>query len=637
MNTDLAACTVQTLKKYSKAYYEGNPLVSDEEFDAMRDNLKRLDPNHPYLKEVGAKVSNTLAKVRHAALCGSLNNTFDAEGITAWMDTIKAAGGKYLIVMPKLDGLSLALTYKDGKLVRAATRGDGYEGEDVTANAREVPNIPHKLSAGWSGEVRGEVVVTTKDFEKYFKPRGDANPRNSAAGTIRRKDGELADRLTFYAYGVAENGFTTEADTLEVLGELGFVVPEWHKAEIGDSALTQWEAIGKNNPYPYAIDGIVLKVNKRSILDKLGVQDGCPRAHLACKWRGAMVAETTLRAVENQVGRTGRITPVAVMDAVDCGGVQVSRASLKNWDEIGRLEKESGHRLTPGCRVRIERQGMVIPGLVLITGPTDHAPFTRPDTCPSCGAEAYENGPFQVCRNPACPAQTYRTIVNWVKARNILHLGDRTIDALMAVDGPVETIADLYTVTEDQMAAATGSRLTAKKIMASLEKSRDCTLAQVVGCIGIPGIGMSEAEAALVDLGVKKSVTKLLSLVDDGAVPQIGAVTGKKFVKGVKKQRDLLLRLSELLRITGPAAQVVTDSPWSGKTFCISGPTDLPREALKEIIIKAGGTWKSSVVNDLSFLIVAASDLNTTKALAAKKKGIAVITEPQALDMAGYK
>lgn len=628
------------LRAMSVAYYRGQPIASDEEFDALRAKLKKYAPDHAVLKEIGAPPCNTLKKVKHRVMCGSLDNTFDEEGIRAWLDKMVKAGAKSVVVEPKMDGLTMSLTYQDGTLIRAATRGDGAEGEDVTGNALRMPSIPYYLTSMFSGEVRGECVVTIKKFNKYFKPRGDANPRNSAAGTLRRTDGELANKLTFIAFDIipedAEDAPTSEMWAIDALDKLGFVIPEvthWNLAHY-DTILGSWSDAGKAKESPdrqFDMDGIVLKVNDRKVAAKMGVIDGCPRAALACKWKGSMVAETEVIGIENQVGRTGRITPVVIVKPVTCGGVTVSKANLMNWDEVGRLPG-----VGVGAKVRMERCGDVIPRCVAVLSPSKQ-PFTRPDSCPSCGAETHANGPFQLCVNPACPAQSFRTVMNWVKGRNILHLGESTVDALMSLDGPVAEIDDLYKLTVDDIAKATGSFATARKILESLEKSKTCTAAQFIGNLGIPGIGESEAQKALDGGGVVISRymdKNLLEVYDDKATDAIGPERGMKLWRGLEKRDELINRLLKHMEITAPK-KGKTDGAWAGKTYCITGAGELPRESVKDILNKAGGIWKSSVVNGLDYLIC--NEEGTTKAKAASAKGITVITEQQALDMAGYR
>lgn len=632
--------TATKLREMSVAYYRGRPIATDEEFDDLRAALKKVSPTHPIFKEIGAPPCNTLKKIKHWHQCGSLDNTFEEDGIRSWAFKMLNEGAKSFVVEPKLDGCTLSILYVNGVLQTAATRGDGIEGEDVTANALRMRDIPYRLSESFTGEVRGECVITRKSFQKHFAPLGEANSRNSAAGTIRRSDGERANRLTFRAFDCLPKDESeskgTEVDTLEWLEALGFKTVTYVKVTSVESIVEAWTLANseeEKNARAIDIDGMVLKVNNRRLSKRLGVVDGCPRAALACKWRGAMVADTEVLGIENQVGRTGRITPVAIFKPVNCGGVQVSRASLKNWHIIDELSAKNNLGL--GAKVRIERAGQVIPEVQSVLVGAKHR-FTRPDNCPSCNAETHEDGPFQVCRNPACPAQSFRTVMNWVKGRNILHLGESTVDALMALDGPVAEIDDLYKLTLEDIAKVTGSTLTARKILESLEKSKTCTAAQFIGNLGIPGIGESEAQKA-VDAEVISSCPDGVEndeYDDARAAEALGPERGKKFCNGMRKRQQLINRLLKHVKITKPT-KGKTDGAWAGKTYCITGTGELPREAVKDIINKAGGVWKSSVVNGLDYLIC--NEEGTTKAKAAAAKGVTVITEQQALDMAGYK
>jgi DNA ligase (NAD+) len=629
--------------------------MSDDAFDDLERRLRKVAPDHAVLKQVGA-AANSLAPVKHVTRMGSLDNAFTVEEIEAWITRVEKrldsrVTVKYLILSPKVDGLSLQLSYRKGKLIQAATRGDGFTGEDVTVNAL-VAGVPAQIAAGANVDVRGEMVIPKSVFAAKLIHEGYTNERAAAAGILRSKDSKLAKYLRFLAFDAnwvsdgplspaAPDEFCVQSGVLGWLATAFTVVP-WIKIPFSLGRLVKaWEhALEEKMKLEYHADGMVARINSNKAFEGLGWSDTCPRGALACKWRGQMVAETMVVGVENSVGRTGKITPVVILDPVECGGVKVHRASLMNWDEVGRLGK-----IGNGSRVRIERAGEVIPRVTAVLSEAAD-PFTRPEDCPSCGAETFVVGPHQVCRNPECPAQTFRTILHWTKSLDIKHLGEETIDRLMSLDGPVATIADLYEITHDQLKASCGrSNVMAEKVARELEKSRDITPAKLLGSISIKTIGVVEADKVVAafagtNLAGLDTYRKVMDAWEcpDVIARALGPVKGAKFHDGLIANKALLKRLYKLLRVTAPAAKkAVEGSSWNGETFCITGQTEIPRNGLIRIIEAAGGTWKSSVVNGLDYLITNDTDSGSKKNAEAVKKGVTVITEQTALDMAGYK
>jgi DNA ligase (NAD+) len=637
--TDLAA----QLARARADYYAGKPTLSDEAYDALEAALKKSDPDNPLLKTVGAPASNTLKKVAHATFMGSLSNAFDEADIASWLARIIKARGKLpktFTVTPKMDGLSIQASYRKGVLVHALTRGDGKEGEDVTANVLRGRGLPRTLPVPVDVDVRGECMILKKRFESVFKPLGDSNPRNSAAGTVRRSDGIRSEHLRFYAFdaNTVVDGALSGLSHHEWLGKLddwGFNVVQYDIVTVNDLAAAQadltaaWRAFGeKRANLPYDVDGCVLRASNRAAFDSCGWTDTCPKGAIAAKWRGGMVAQTKVRALHNSVGHTGTITPVLIVDPVACGGVTVSKASLMNWDEIGRI----GGVLGIDAVVQIERAGDVIPRAtaVLVDAPVA---FKRPEECPSCGAESYEDGPRQVCRNVNCPAQTFRKVLNWVRGLNIMYLGETTLDKLMALNGPVGTIADLYRLSRPALAAASGDAM-AEKILKEIEKSKTITVPKIIGNLGIPGIGETEAEKVWGDLKTVPTVDDLLMVDLSG----LGPVKGRKLQEGLKTYTDLLRDLWNLLSVEVVTKKAFTGKGTSltGKTVALTGASELPRNTLIQIITDAGGIYKTSVVNGLDYLAMADPSSGSTKARAAAAKGVACISEAQLLKMAGH-
>ncbi len=658
MPTDTVPALVKSITRAAKAYYRGEDSgLTDEQFDDLRDRLKALDPAHPLLASVGHGFSggNTLKKVKLTTRMGSLDNCFSRDDIRRWVERVTKLCNdqgipvpKRVAFQPKLDGLSVQLTYRNGMLVQAATRGDGAVGEDVTASARKAHGVPLSIPETGDLDVRGEMVVLKADFEKYFKPEGAANARNSAAGTVRRQDGRLAEHLWFIAFdanfldGREDDRFKTELIMNTTLNLWRFTAAFTSDTPFEvDAIVAEWEAWkARRDNLNYLADGCVVKVNGRRTAKALGWSESCPRGAFAGKWKGGMVAVTEVLGVEHSVGRTGVITPVAKVKPVECGGVTVESVSLMNWDEVNRIEDGSLGKATlgVGSTVRIERAGDVIPRVIaVIKACKPQDVFGRPEKCPSCGTQTIVDGPRQRCPNGGgCPAQGYRWVLNWVKKREIMFLGDETIDRLMAIGGPVSKPSDLYALSRDELKAATGGYVMADKIAAQLEKSRDCTLAQLFGAVGIEGCGMVEAEKAVAHLAAE-DVETVITRVDE-LEPALGPARAGLFAAGVRGMETEIRALAAVLRIAKPVAVDTSKATaaWKGKTFCITGATELPRNALIDIIVKAGGVWKSSVSKNCEYLVIADPSSTSNKAEAARKLGVTLISEAQALDMADY-
>lgn len=639
-------------------YYRGEPIMSDADYDALEHDLKKLDPDNPVLKTVGAPADNTLSKVKHRCLMGSLDNAFEESEIKAWHAKVnKMTGGKvnWLVIQPKMDGLSVNLHYEDGVLIHAATRGDGKEGEDVTASVMKARGVPRTLPAKVNFDVRCEAMLTKKRFAAHFKAEGYSNERNAAAGTIRRKDATKTEHLLLYAFDVQSHGVVPpdvaerlkfEDTSVELLKEWGFNTVGTARIESdADGLVLNWHAwLSARDGLAYGVDGIVVKVNNRKLQDSCGWSDTCPRGCQALKWRGQMVAETEILGVHNSIGHVGIITPVAKVKPVECGGVTIENVSLMNWDEVGRIEVASAKTLGIGAIVKIERAGDVIPRVVGIVAQSSGPRLQPPASCPSCGTPTVMDGPRCTCPNTEkCPGQLFGKVMRWVKGRNILHLGESTVQALMkASGGPVANAADLYKLDVSDLAKATGSLVVARKVFASLEKSRDCTLTQLFGNLGIPGIGESEADKVVLYLKAVEA-DDVLVVEDKKLIAAIGDAKGRMFSNGLTAMNEIIEELacgvSPLLRIAQPVkADPSKATPeWSGKSFCATGASEIARATLIKIITDAGGTWKGSVVKGLNYLIMADPDSNTVKAKDARAKGVVCISEAQALKWAGLK
>ncbi len=675
-----AQLLAEEVARANRAYFDGRAVMSDEAYDKLKAELRAADPACPLLSTVGAPVNpgTALKKAKHRLPMGSLSNAFSVEDIAQFFrrtgKLLRAAGfdeNLAVTLQPKMDGFSVDLVYEQGRLVQAITRGDGVEGEDITHNIVMAKGVPHVLPRCYDVAVRGEVVIHRDDFMAHFQ--GDSNPRSSAAGTARRIDRCNAQHLRFYAFdaehflsgrqpyvgnslnrekapsgwagtsvvGVAGPLAKTEAKSLDILTEWGFqtvsrqLIRALTTEDLLAAVIDAWNDMRtKRSELPFDIDGIVCKISSIEKSRSCGVADSCPRGMVAMKWAGSMTAKSTVVGIDHSVGRTGAITPVATIRPTECGGVVISSVSLCNWDEVHRL----GVGL--GCDVIVERAGEVIPKITsVVRRPDPMVVFPRPQVCPKCDEPTQQDGPRQLCVNQECPGRAFRKVMHWAKQLDILHLGDETVDRLMAVDGPVQTIADLYRLKPAQLAAAAGGHVMGKKIGESIEKSRHLKLHEFLGSIGIAGFGQTDALKLVRGLGLRNFAGFMrASEADIVAVRGFAEEKAAKIIRSRDAHANLLRDLVEVLDIENPPADgEVLTGPLAGKTFCATGASEINRDTLRKILCDAGAEWKTSVVNGLDYLIMADPSSTSIKAEAARKKGVTCISEATALDMAGYK
>src|ERR1700757_4256299 len=517
-----------------------DPEISDFDFDKLVEQLKKLESEHPELitpdsptQRVGGKPREGVVKVAHSSPMLSLDNTYSEEELRAWERRVHELSGRkevdYVCEL-KLDGMSLALVYEDGRLVRGVTRGDGTIGEDVTLNVRTVRTIPlfipkEKLQrAGLTSnfEVRGELLMPLAAFKKMNEEREAkglalfANPRNATAGTVRQLDASITAqrRLDYFPYMLLRNGrnyFDRHWETLEALDAAGFKVNQSRKLgrnmEEVWAFIQQWEA--KRESLPYEIDGIVVKVDRTGLQDELGYTGKAPRWAIAFKY-AARAGITQVEDILVQVGRTGKLTPVAVLKPVLIGGTTVSRATLHNMDEIERLGVKIGDW------VQVERGGDVIPKVAKVIEdrehPRGHKIFHMPETCPVCGTKVVktEGEVDYRCVNANCPAKLRETILHFASRHvmNIEGLGDVTVTQLTD-RGLVKNVADIYKLTKDDLLSLErmGDK-SAQNVLDEVEASKKLPLERVIYGLGIRFVGERTAQFLAEHFGSLDAVMK---------------------------------------------------------------------------------------------------------------------------------
>ena len=651
----------ETIRHHEHLYYVLDaPELPDAEFDRLMQELKRLEAAHPELitrdspsQRVGGKPAEGFPKVEHSRPMLSLDNAYNEQELRDWERRVRESAGseklEYVCEL-KLDGMSLALTYQGGHLLKGATRGDGTIGEDVTSNVRTMRSVPLSVPGGTlkkagvpaDFEVRGEVVIPLLAFERLNEDRERqelskfANPRNAAAGTIRVLEPNIVAqrRLDFYAYFLLVDGkFFPEQhnNSLKALQELGFKVNSNHLlARDIDQALefiANCEQLRDN--LPYEIDGVVIKVNSTRTQQRLGFTGKAPRWAIAYKY-AARSGTSRIEDILVQVGRTGKLTPVAALKPVSIGGTTVTRATLHNQDEIDRLEVKIGDW------VMIERGGDVIPKVVKVISDKDHPRghkiFHMPERCPECGGHVVrvEGEADHRCVNTACPAKLRESILHFAarSVMNIEGMGESLVNQLSS-RGLVKDLADIYELNQEKLLSLdrVGEK-SAANLLREIEQSRKLPLERVIYGLGIRFVGERTAKFLSEHFGSMDALMNA-SVESLQEVDEVGPRIANSIQEFFAEPRNVALveRLKEHgLNFKGEKKQRGT--ALAGKTFVITGTlANYSREAAKKLVEDAGGKVSSAVSKKTDYLI--AGEEAGSKLDKARELGVPVIDEKQ--------
>ncbi|HIY28078.1 MAG TPA: NAD-dependent DNA ligase LigA [Firmicutes bacterium] len=647
----------EQLAYYGQKYYvEDAPEIEDYEYDQLYRQLEELEAQFPQLvssdsptQKVGGPALNTFAPVEHAVPMESLHDSFSEEELRDFDRRVREVCPQaQYVVEPKFDGLSVALEYRDGVLVRGSTRGDGLVGEDVTANIRTIRTVPKKLTQPVPFlEVRGEVYMSHESFlslcarqelqeEKPFK-----NPRNAAAGSLRQKDPRVTatrelDIFVFNLQQVEGKSLSGHAQSLQWMQELGLTVPPFYKVcDTIEEVLEEVRRIGElRGSLPYSIDGAVVKVDQFSQRAQLGSTAKFPKWAEAFKYPPEE-KETTLLSIEINVGRTGVLTPTGVFEPVQLAGTTVSRATLHNEDFIA----EKG--LCPGARVVLRKAGEIIPEVVkVLSCPEDSTPFQMPETCPSCGQPVTrEEGEAAVrCTNPECPAQLLRHLIHFASrdAMDIDGLGPAILEQLVSA-GLLYTPADLYSLTQEQLAGLERmGEKSAQNLLDALEASKKNDFSRLIFALGIPHIGAKAAKLLSARFPTMETLLEATEeeIASIDGFGQIMAQAVAEFLQ-LPGSRHLIQALREA-GVNMEAAQTPTGSLFSGRTFVLTGtlPT-MTRSQASAFIESLGGKVSGSVSKKTSYVV--AGEEAGSKLAKAEKLGVPVLSEAELLAMAEGK
>ena len=658
MNEDIKK-TMRSLEAqieyHSKKYYdEDAPEISDYEYDIMFEKLKLLEAEHPELASpaspthrVGGHVAERFEKVTHPVRLGSLTDVFDYEGVRAFAEPlINERPGLGFCVENKIDGLSVALEYRDGVFVRGATRGDGLVGEDVTQNLKTVRSIPLKLTEPLPHIiVRGEVYMPKKVFEKLNEKREAeglprfANPRNAAAGSLRQLDSRLcAERkLEIFVFNVQLCDTplpATHSGCLDYLRTLGFTVsPDFEVCTTYGQMIAKIEKIGAARAsLPFGIDGAVIKVDDLALRERMGDVGAVPRWAVAYKYPPES-ALTVVRDIVIQVGRTGVLTPKAVLEPVLIAGSTVSAATLHNIDYI----REKDIRI--GDTVVLRKAGDIIPEIVEVVKdkrPPQAREFEMPESCPSCGEKTVrEEGDAAVmCINSACPAQLHRSITHFAErdCMDIRTLGKALVEKLIE-NGMLASAADIYTLDEQRLASLPGmGELSARNVISAAEGSKTQPLSRLINALGIPQVG-EKAAKTLAARFVTMDAIRAATEEELAAVNDIGPVTAGNIVSYFATPANI--RVIEKLKECGvnmTEPQTRTGSSLEGMTIVVTGKLErYTREEIEDLIVQNGGKAASSVSAKTSLLVC--GENAGSKLAKANSLGIKVISEQEFSDL----
>ena len=658
------------IEYHNNLYYnEDNPIISDMEYDFLIRELKELEQKYPELLEynkngensptekIGGTASEKFSKVRHRVPMLSLSNTYNISEIEDFDKRVKKIilaenienNSKELeyILELKLDGLSISLIYENGMLVQAVTRGDGQVGEDVTENIREIPTIPKKLKENISLEVRGEIILPISSFNRINQEREDegedvfANPRNAASGTIRQLDKTIVaerglDCYLYYLVNAENYGIKTHLESIEYIEKLGFkttkIFEKYTDFKKLEEAIDKWH--DERKKLDYETDGLVIKVNNFSLYEILGYTTKSPRWAIAYKFPAEQV-KTKLIDVTFQVGRTGVITPVAELEAVNLSGSVVKRASLHNFDEIRRKD------IKIGDNVIVEKAAEIIPQVVNVvfndrTG--EEIEIQEPANCPVCNSElAHEEGLVALkCHNPLCPEKVKRQIAYFVSrdAMNISGLGDKIVEKFIEL-GKIKTIVDIYSLEKYREELENLEKMGKKSVdnlINSIESSKNRDFSKVLYALGIPFVGKFNANLLTktfknIENLKNQSIQNLLAVKGIGDKVAFAVNTFLNDENNWKIITDLK-NIGLQFAVDENNSEEIADNPIKDKNFLATGKLQkYKRNDIKDIILSKGGNYLSAVSKNLDFLI--AGEKAGSKLEKAEKLGIRVLTEEE--------
>lgn len=633
MNTADKKKRIRVLEKeiryHQDLYYNKQPEISDADFDELWDELQRLDPENKLFKTVGTDTGEGFQKAEHIIPMGSQEKAANPAQFLTW---VRKMPFTEFLVQYKLDGASLELQYRNGIFEKAVTRGNGKVGDDVTANAKKFQGIVQNLGVNFSGGIRGEIIMKRSMHKKYYADK--ANCRNAANGLMKRKDGSGSEHLTLICYDAAATDdiasgkaanefFSNETEKLTWLQSLGFITVE-QKVFTSAEAVIQYrsEVMELRSQLDYDIDGLVIKNNKIDLAD---VSRARPEKQIAFKFSLEEAVSTLLDVEWSESGAT--YTPIAIIEPVRLAGTTVRRASLANPKIISEL----GLKL--GSRVVVTKRGEIIPKIEsVVATPYDAREISLPKVCSSCGAELVNEQTRLYCPNPQCKKLIHHRLEKWIAVLDIREFGAKLLEQLFAM-GRLHSVSDIYTLQVSELASLDRmGELSARKVINSINAKRTIRLAQFIAGFDIEGIGELMAQK-LIDAGYN-SFEKLLTARESelSQVYNFGEILARNFVSGLR------ICKAEMQELLASGTIIIQDEikggTLSGLSFCFTGELNSMKRAEAEKRVKEkGGSIKSSVTKDLSYLVTNTPDSGSSKNEKAKSLSVKIINEKAFLEM----
>ena len=638
---------VELLKKWAEAYYkEDNPLVSDEVYDKLYREVEKFEEEHPKLidpdsptQKVGGEVLEEFEKAKHLTKMWSMEDVFNDKELEEWVQRVyKNVGVCEFYCEPKFDGASLNLIYENGKLKQAITRGDGVIGEDVTHNAKAIKSIPKSINYQPLIEIRGEVLMPKYEFDKLNEERAKkgeplfANPRNAAAGSMRQLDSSITAKreLIFQTWGVGENSLEYKklSDMMDFIYGLGFKEPPKRKVCNDSSEIEAFyqEFVKIRDSFSVMLDGMVVKVNDISLQEKLGYTVKYPRWMCAYKFP-AIEKMTKIKDIISQVGRTGVVTPVAIVEPVNIEGVVVERATLHNFDEIKRKD------IRIGDTVIIIRSGDVIPKITKVlteyrTG--DEKVVQRPTHCPVCGSELLDEGILLKCQNLLCEARVVNSIIYFASKQclNIEGLGDKIVK-LLYDKGLIKSVLDLFELKKEDLLKLEGFKeKKVNNLLNAIESVKGAECWRFVNALGIEHIGEVASKKICQRFGIDFLNATKEELLD---IEGFGEEMAESVLEFLRVNKELVTKLLSIINPKNPDIKEIKESPFTGKTVVLTGTMSEPRSNIKEELENLGAKVTNSVSKKTDFVIY--GEDAGSKLEKAKKLGVATISEDKMREM----
>lgn len=639
---------VELLNRYAYHYYVlDDPVTTDEVYDKLYHEVlvyeeeypNEIDPSSP-TQRVGDVASTSFSKALHPSRMWSLEDIFNSEDLQKWLDKVhKLSDCISFYCEPKYDGASLNLIYENGVLVRAITRGDGVEGEEITTNAKTIKSIPLKINHQGRLEIRGEVVIFKKEFERINEERmqsGEsifANPRNAAAGSLRQLDPRItaSRNLVFLPYGIGENDLRIGrlSERMEYIYELGFRAPPERALCNGFEEIEAFyqKMNNERDDYVMMLDGMVIKVDQVEAQEEMGYTVKNPRWSCAYKFP-AVEKITTLKDIVLQVGRSGAVTPVAVVEPTPIEGVVVERATLHNFDEIDRKD------IRIGDKVIILRSGDVIPKIVkVLTHERDGSqlPYRRPTICPVCGSELLDEGALTKCQNLTCSARVVNAIIYFASkpCLNIDGLGEKIVETLYK-EGLIKSVIDLFSLELDSLLKLEGFKeKKSQKLLDAIEGAKGCDCWRFLNALGMEHIGEVASKSLCQQFGLGFSEATKEELV---SIDGFGEEMAESVLEFVRVNREHIKTLESILKPAEPAQKAeVAANPFKEKTIVLTGSMSESRGKIKVMLEELGAKVAGSVSKKTDYVIY--GDDAGSKYDKAVDLGVETITEEQMREM----